>query len=381
MLTEARTWVVATRRHSHGRATIADVAREAGVHKGTVSRALRGFSGVGPSTRDRIVAAAHRLDFSASDIATTLATGRSKTIGIVLPTMRSWYFLAVAAGASESLTPAGYRVELINLDTDSDYLDINSDHFRQLFRELGVGRGRDALLFAGTISIEQDEDNDARAQVPAALAGMPLRSVPGIFIDHRQGGRLVANHLLALGHRDIAVLDGRMTNKDNAHMWDQRTDGFRDTVRSAGFDIDNKLVNFPGDCHAEDGVRGMRAILESGMRPSAVFCHSDEMAYGAMSVMRQAGLRCPQDISVVGFDDHPMSQYWGLTTVTQHAHEQGVRAAAALVAAISGEFEATAQDSDFEELKVELIVRDTTAMFQPPRDAPHTGRVTASLRD
>ena len=219
-----RHWVIATRKHAPTRrTTIADVAREAGVNKGTVSRALRGISGVGPSTRERIIETAVRLDFSASHLASSLASGHSQTVGIVLPTLRSWYFSEFASGASEILTPAGFRVELINLDVDSDDLDADPVRFRQLFRELGAGRGRDALLFAGTISSDGHSMAEGTAVVPATATGSPLTSVPGIFVDHRAGGRLIAEHLLALGHRHIGIFDGRMPAKPDPTVWEQRT--------------------------------------------------------------------------------------------------------------------------------------------------------------
>lgn len=362
MLKGAQTWVVATRPQSPSRrATISDVAREAGVNKGTVSRALRGISGVGPRTRKRIVEAADRLDFSASHLASALATGNSRTVGIVLPTLRSWYFSDVAAGASEILIPAGFRVELINLDIDSDFLEVDSPQFARLLRELGTGHGRNALLYAGTESIQDESGDSGSAHVPASAGQLPLTSVPGIYIDHRAGGRLIGEHLLSLGHRDIAILDGRMPGKRSSSVWDLRTDGLRDAVRERGFDIDNADVVQAGDCHAADGECAMQRILDSGRRlPTAVFCHTDELAYGAMSAMRQAGLRCPDDISVAGFDGHPLARYWGLTTVNQHAHEQGLRAAKALLAAL-GE---TADGLDEDQLKVELVVGATTA---PPR--------------
>ncbi|HEX5574621.1 MAG TPA: LacI family DNA-binding transcriptional regulator, partial [Gemmatimonadales bacterium] len=102
MLAETHSWVIATRPQATARrTTIADVAREAGVNKGTVSRALRGIPGVGASTRERIIETADRLDFSASHLATALASGQSRTVGIVLPTLRSWYFSEFASGASE----------------------------------------------------------------------------------------------------------------------------------------------------------------------------------------------------------------------------------------------------------------------------------------
>jgi LacI family transcriptional regulator, repressor for deo operon, udp, cdd, tsx, nupC, and nupG len=365
---ETRTWVIATRPPATARrTTIADVAREAGVNKGTVSRALRGIAGVGASTRERIIETADRLDFSASHLATALASGQSRTVGIVLPTLRSWYFSEFASGASEILSPDGFRVELINLDVDSDFLDVESPQFRKLFRELGAGRGRDALLFAGTISVERHDETPGSATVPVSAPGSPLTSVPGIFVDHRGGGRLIAEHLLSLGHRNIGVFDGRMPGKPDYHVWDQRTDGLRDTVREAGFDIDSRNVIHPGDCHAVDGELAMKELLASGRTvPTAIFCHTDEMAFGAMAVLRTAGLPCPDEVSIAAFDDHPMSRWWGLTTVSQHAHEQGVRAANAMIRALAAdEHNGDTSKKESEELQVELIVRGTTG---PVRD-------------
>jgi LacI family repressor for deo operon, udp, cdd, tsx, nupC, and nupG len=361
VIAETHSWVIATRPHATTRrTTIADVAREAGVNKGTVSRALRGIPGVGPSTRERIIETADRLDFSASHLATALASGQSRTVGIVLPTLRSWYFSEFASGASEILSPEGFRVELINLDVDSDFLDVDSPQFRKLFRELGAGRGRDALLFAGTISMERTEESADSARVPVSAPGSPLTSVPGIFVDNRAGGRLIAEHLLSLGHRNIAIFDGRMSAKPDYRVWDQRTDGLRDTLRQAGFDVDTRDVIQPGDCHAEDGERAMKQLLATGRPlPTAIFCHSDEMVFGAMAALRAAGLRCPEDVSLAGFDDHPMSRWWGLTTVSQHAHEQGVRAAHAMIKAVSGDGNGSDKVPP-SDLKVELLVRDTT---------------------
>jgi LacI family repressor for deo operon, udp, cdd, tsx, nupC, and nupG len=330
------------------------------VNKGTVSRALRGIPGVGPSTRERIIETADRLDFSASHLATALASGQSRTVGIVLPTLRSWYFSEFASGASEILSPTGFRVELINLDVDSDFLEVDSPQFRKLFRELGAGRGRDALLFAGTISVERNEESAESARVPVSASGSPLTSVPGIFVDNRAGGRLIAEHLLSLGHRDIGMFDGRMPGKFDYHVWDQRTDGLRDTVREAGFDLDSRNVVLPGDCHAVDGERAMKQLLASGRTvPTAIFCHTDELAFGAMAALRAAGLRCPDDVSIAAFDDHPMSRWFGLTTVSQHAHQQGVRAAHAMITAVSGDGNGSEKDPPAE-LKVELLVRGTT---------------------
>jgi LacI family transcriptional regulator, repressor for deo operon, udp, cdd, tsx, nupC, and nupG len=111
----------------------------------------------------------------------------------------------------------------------------------------------------------------------------------------------------------------------------------------------------------------MKELLASGRTvPTAIFCHTDEMAFGAMAVLRTAGLSCPDEVSIAAFDDHPMSRWWGLTTVSQHAHEQGVRAANAMIRVLSAdEHNGDTSKQESEELQVELIVRGTTG---PVRD-------------
>jgi LacI family transcriptional regulator, repressor for deo operon, udp, cdd, tsx, nupC, and nupG len=331
------------------------------VNKGTVSRALRGVSGVGHSTRERILEAANRLDFSASHIAAALATGQSQTVGVVLPTLKAWYFLEVASGASEILIPAGFRVELINLDLSDDYLDIESPGFNRLVSELGEGRGRDALLFAANLVVERDATTGT-ARVPASAPGLPLTSLPGVFIDDRYGAGLVAQHLLDLGHRRIAVLDGRRPAARDSRIWFERTEGARDVLRTAGVELDEDLIISPGDCRSEHGELGVQTLLSRSVLPTAIFCHTDELAFGALAGLRRAGLRCPEDISVAGFDDHPMSRFWGLTTVTQHAHEQGTRAARALLEALGEEHEPV---PDPPNLTLDLVVRETTRSYEP----------------
>ena len=353
--------MVATRRRTNARVTIADVAREAGVNKGTVSRALRGVPGVGHSTRERILEAADRLDFSASHIATALATGVSQTIGLVIPNLRSWYFTEVAAGASEVLIPAGYRIELVNLDLESDFLDIDSAPFSRLVTELGQGRGRDALLFAGNVADSGRDNTSGLASVPVSTPGQPATAVPGVVIDNRHGARLVAEHLTGLGHRRIAVLDGRLTEGGDTRLWDQRTGGFADGLASAGVALEGGLVLRPGDCHLGDGERGADQLLALPQRPTAVFCHTDEMAFGLIGALRRSGVRCPEDISVAGFDDHPMSRHWGLTTINQYAHEQGARAAWALLAALDDPHAASAEAvAAWPTITLRLVEREST---------------------
>ncbi len=362
---DATTWFVATSQEKR-RVTIVDVARRAGVNKGTVSRALRGMDGVGEETRRRILAAADELDYSASELGMALATGSTRTVGIVLPSLRSWYFSEVASGASEVLSAAGFRIELINLDIDSDFLQIGSEQFARLFRQLGAGRSRDALLFAGTTSIP--DAAEGKALVPVAAHGRPLSTAPGLFVDHREGGRLVAEHLTGLGHTSFAMVEGQMMGKIDVSIWELRAAGFLAGLAAAGHDPEAVLRVRPGDCHSRDGERVGRQLLDSGdPLPGAVFCHSDELAFGLIASLRRAGVQCPRDISVAGFDDHPMSHLWDLTTIDQHAHAQGRRAAQALLETLDGAgLKPGVQPEPPEQLRVELVVRDSTAPLRHP---------------
>lgn len=340
------------------------------MNKGTVSRALRGMGGVGPDTRERILAAADRLDYAASDLGTALATGFTRTVGIVLPTLRSWYFSEVASGVTEMLSAAGVWSELINLNMDSDLLRSDSDDFNRLFRQLDADRSRDALLFAGTISSD-NRDGLEQAQVPAAAKGRSLVSVPGAFVDHREGGRMVAEHLTQLGHSSLAMVDGRMPGKADPSVWGLRAAGFLEGVSAAGHHPQEVRVIRPGDCHTTDGERAGRELLSLRPLPTAVFCQTDELAFGVIAALRRAGVRCPRDISIAAFDGHPMSSVWDLTTVTQHAYEQGRWAAQALLRVL-GLAPGPASGSVFEpsQLPLDLIIRDSTRPLHPPSPQP-----------
>jgi LacI family repressor for deo operon, udp, cdd, tsx, nupC, and nupG len=276
--------------------------------------------------------------------------------------LRSWYFSEIASGASEVLSTAGFRVELINLDIDSDFLEVGSEQFQRLFRQLGAGRSRDALLFAG-ITGGADRDG-GRTLVPMAAQGGPLLRVPGVHVDHRTGGRLVAEHLLSLGHGSFVVVDGRMPGKPQASVWEHRSAGFLEVIGAASLDPSGVRVLTPGDCHTRDGERvGAELLSSPAPLPGAVFCHTDELAFGLIASLRRAGVHCPRDISIAGFDDHPMSRLWDLTTVSQHTYEQGVRAARALLGVlgvvIDGGVTGSANSAP-RPLHVELIVRAST---------------------
>lgn len=195
-----------------------------------------------------------------------------------------------------------------------------------------------------------------------AAHGGPLVTAPGVFVDHREGGRLAARHLADLGHTSLAMIDGRMGGKVDGSIWELRATGFLAGAAEAGLDPASVQVILPGDCHTIDGERVGRQLLESSdPLPGAVFCQSDELAFGLIATLRRADVQCPRDISVIGFDDHPMSHLWDLTTIAQHTHEQGVRAATALLDILGVPTgDDSVQPASPDSLHIELIVREST---------------------
>jgi DNA-binding LacI/PurR family transcriptional regulator len=162
-----------------------------------------------------------------------------------------------------------------------------------------------------------------------------------------------------------------MAGKPDATVWEQRSNGFLGEIGAAGLGPEAVRVLRPGDCHTADGERVGRELLDGpDPLPRAVFCHTDELAFGLIATLRRVGVQCPRDVSVAGFDDHPMSRLWDLTTVSQHAHQQGSRAALALLEVLGvtaeGDRATPRSTSDGEQLEVELIIRDSTARADTP---------------
>ena len=158
----------------------------------------------------------------------------------------------------------------------------------------------------------------------------------------------MAEHLVGLGHTSLAMVEGQMSGKMDVSIWELRAAGFLHGLAEAGIDPAGVLRLRPGDCHTADGERvGDQLLASSQPLPRAVFCQSDELAFGLIASLRRAGVQCPRDISVAGFDDHPMARLWDLTTIDQHAHAQGVRAALALldIVGVGGSGERLAADA------------------------------------
>jgi len=337
-----------------GSVTIADVAGAAGVSTATVSRVLNGTGTVSEPARERVLAATRSLGYVSSSAAASLASGRTRNVGIVVPVLGRWFFSSVVEGAQGALAAVGYDVTLYNLHRGGDERERVFTDFLRRQRVDGVIAV--ALELSGT-----EVANLHSVGKPVVGLGGAIADVPTFQVDNLAIARVAAEHLIALGHRRIAHLGSEPDSPTAFRLGENRYEGYVETMRAHGLDA------APNTHTADFTVAGGRAaglrMLSARDRPTAVFAASDEMAIGLLLAARELGLSIPRDLSIVGVDDHELSAAIGLTTVAQHPEQQGAKVADLLISLLnpSADDAATGTGS----LPHDLIVRDTTAPPAP----------------
>jgi DNA-binding LacI/PurR family transcriptional regulator len=311
-------------------AKIDDVARLAGVSTATVSRALRGLPLVAEETRTRVAEAAAALGYVASPSASRLAGGRTGSVGVVVPRITRWFFATVVEAAEESLYQAGLDVLLYNLRG-------REQERRRLFHTQSLHKRVDGVMLIATPLHAEDLTAVAELRLPGVTvsSGTPVPGWPGIRIDDVAAARDAADHLIGLGHTRIAHISGDPHDELAFTTHKERRDGYRAALRAAGIEPDPAL-DVDAEFTVAGGERATGELLARGGVPTAIFAACDEMAMGAMRALRAAHLRVPDDVSVIGIDDHDLSAALGLTTVAQPAAEQGRQAAATLLHTLLG---------------------------------------------
>ncbi|WP_063813426.1 LacI family DNA-binding transcriptional regulator [Herbidospora daliensis] len=326
--------------------TVRDIAHEAGVSVATVSRALRGLDLVKPETRRHILDVADRMNYIGSSAAAALSTGRTNTIGIVLPSVGRWSFGRMMSGIERELRPSGMDMLVHALGDPSD--PHPEPHWQRLASRV------DAILVMSVAGGSRDVKGLTRLHVPVAVIGTRAKRATSLLIDDRAGARTATEHLIELGHRRIGLIYGR-DHRNPLVLEHPRYLGYVDALHEAGI-RSLRLLEVPGNFTVEGGVKAMNQLMALRKPPTAVFAMSDEMAFGAISAMRAAGLRPGWDISLVGFDGHDMAALMDLTTVEQPLEELGAQATRALLRRLA--------DSDTpvqeEVMPTSLVVRGTT---------------------
>ena len=336
---------------------IEDVARAAGVSTATVSRALRGLPNVTDSTRQRVLVAAAELGYVASPSAASLASGRTRTIGLLTPWVRRWYFANVVDGAERALRETNFDAMLYRFEV--------SRGERRRVDPSVLRRRVDGILVVGLPMGQSEVDDLVALGQPLIFVGSGPPGQLTVRLDDRRAGREATEHLLALGHTRIAHVTG---DADATSAWApgaDRRDGWRQALVGAGLTPDEGLV-VQGDFELETAREATVTLLRERPDVTAVFAASDEMAMGVVLAARSLGWRVPDDLSVIGVDGHELGELIGLTTMAQDAVGQGEHAAGLLLDWIAGR----RRDID-PSSPAQLVLRGSTA---PPRDAAVTDR-------
>ena len=329
-----------------------DVARRSGVSIASVSRALRGEPGVSPDTRDRIMSAARELAYVVSPEASRLSGGPTGRVGVVVPRIDAWFYSTVLAGIAGEFDSVGIDLVLCTLP--------DSPARHRFFESLPLRRKVDAVIVVSVPLASRERGRLDQLGVPTVQVGghQPAADRPWIGIDDESAARQAVGHLLRIGHRDIAMIQA-VDDEGTAWAADQaRISGFHTQIVEAGI-AEPTVVRVPWGI--EGGAHGMEILLSGPRLPTAVFCHSDEIALGALRTLRKSGISVPHQISVIGVDDHPSAELSELTTVAQPVREQGRLAARRVLAELRDEDHPAAARTI---LPTRLVVRSSTA---PPR--------------
>ncbi len=296
-------------------AGIRDVAALANVSPATVSRVLNKSGYVKKETCQRVLEAIRELNYVPSGVARSMVSGTTRTIGLVLPDITNPYFPALARGVEDAASAQGYLITLCNTDnnpeTEAMYLD--------MLREKCV----DGLVYVSTSS-RVDHVQKLAQTMPIVWVDRPPVGVEGDVVagDDFLGGYLATRHLVSVGHKNVGFISGPPELITSM----ERKRGFSLALKEAGIVPDERLIAV-GNFTFESGRQGMADIL-SKAQPTAVFAANDLMALGAMEVIFEAGLKVPQDIALVGYDDIVFARLArpALTTIEQPSYLIGLTA-------------------------------------------------------
>jgi LacI family transcriptional regulator len=331
------------------RATLRDVARIAGVHPGTVSRALNPATEalVRDETVRRVREVAEQLGYRPNPLARGLKTNRSYTIGVIVPDIQNPLFPPIIRGLDDRLGEAGYTPLIANTDNDPVRERVDFEAMRT--------RAVDGFVTATARLDHELLDEVAGRGTPLVLVNRRVEdgSLPSASADDRAGVRLAVEHLVALGHQRIAHLAG----PQDVSTGHQRFEGFREAMEAAG--LDPSLVRVGRAFTEPEGARLCEELLATGEPVTAIVAGNDLMALGCYDVFAARGIDCPREISVVGFNDMPFADRFAppLTTVRIPHYEIGVAAAQLLLDILQG----NEDGPDEVVLAPELIVRGSTA--------------------
>lgn len=326
--------------------TLEEVASRASVSISTVSRVLNTPAMVRPGTRTRVEEAIRQLHYRPNRVARRLRSqdGRAHLLGLIIPDIQNMFFSHIVRGVEDGARAHDYAVILCNSDEDLDR--------EQFYLDILRAESADGVILPPIRGDERTARRLAELDLPVVCIDRRLArtSVDTVVVENREGARAAIHHLVGLGHRRIGVIIGPLNLSTSV----ERLAGYRQALEEAGIPPDDTLIGSGGP-RRKDGRRIAAALLEARPRATALFAGNALLTLGALEALRERGLRIPEDVAIVGYDDEPWASLLDppLTTVRQPSYEIGRRATELLFQRI----EATNRSPALVVLEPQLIVR------------------------
>ena len=295
--------------------SIKDVAKEAGVSIATVSRVLNDIDVVNEDTKKKVVEAIKKLSYRPNIVARSLKTQRTKTIGILLPDISNQFYPEIVRGAEDVSNIYDYNIILCNSDLDiekeKEYLRVLSEKMVDGVIYMSSSLNEEILELINELNLKtilvETKDKDGL--------------LPSVTIDNVKGSYDSTKFLIEKGIKDIAFIG---VKKDNLNAWGDRYVGYENAIKEAGIEIDPDLV-YLNSIKVKSGYEGIQKFVNQNKKFNGVVCASDDVAMGAINALRDNGLRIPEDVSVIGFNDNFAASifYPKITTISQPTYDMG----------------------------------------------------------
>ncbi len=344
-------------------ATIYDIAREAKVGIGTVSRVLNNHPRVSDETRSRVLEVVRRSNYQPHAYAQGLARNRTHTVSAIIPFFTNYFFVEVLQGVQDKITELGYDLILYG---------ISKPHHVDLYLKRASQKGRsDGVLFFSMKFPDPYAEKFLQLHIPLVLVDSFHPEFDSIVVENFFGACVATRHLVQLGHRKVGMIDGSLESMPAR----ERLEGFKRALEEHEIPFERRYFRVSpvlkqDGFNREAGYAAMRELLQLGDdRPTAVFISSDIQAIGALNALRDNGLKVPEDMAIVGFDDIELAQHMGLTTMRQPMYQMGVLAVQKLVERILDR-DAPCSHTKF---SPQLIIRSSCgALLQHGREMVHS---------
>lgn len=338
---------------------IKDVAERAGVSITTVSHVINQTRFVSDDLLERVNKAMEELDYHPNSLARSLRSGKTKTIGLVIPDISNQFFAEISREIEDRGFEQGYSVILCNTDDERNK--------EKIYIDVLITKQVDGIVFISAGEMSDNLKKTIASNVPIVIADRDIKEINSdiILLDNCAGGYEATQYLIGLGHQRIGCITGPSPVTPSA----QRLEGYKKAMKELNLHIDPSLI-ISGDFRYQSGEAAMQELLVNQQPPTAVFAFNDMMALGAIRAIYNKGMRIPDDISLIGFDDIPLSCIMSpaLTTMAQPIHEMATLVIDLLIERIHYQEMRTRTHEEEPEyqrivLKAKLIERDSTRII------------------